>query len=54
MKGAMYEIDSEEGPYVSDRKLPDGNTGHRPPIKGGYFPCRRSTANRICVPRCCR
>ncbi len=38
MKGAMYEIDSEEGPYVSDRKFPDGNTGHRPPIKGGYFP----------------
>ena len=34
----MYEIDSEEGPYVSDRKFPDGNTGHRPPIKGGYFP----------------
>src|SRR5256886_14781376 len=23
MKGAMYEIDSEEGPYVSDRKMPD-------------------------------
>jgi glutamine synthetase len=38
MKGAMYEIDSEEGPYVSDKKFPDGNTGHRPPIKGGYFP----------------
>src|SRR3954466_465421 len=38
MKGGMYEIDSEEGPYVSDRKFPDGNTGHRPPIKGGYFP----------------
>jgi glutamine synthetase len=38
MKGAMYEIDSEEGPYVSDRKMPDGNIGHRPPIKGGYFP----------------
>src|SRR5205085_2180826 len=38
MKGAMYEIDSEEAPYVSDKKLPDGNTGHRPPIKGGYFP----------------
>ena len=34
----MYEIDSEEGPYVSDKKFPDGNTGHRPPIKGGYFP----------------
>jgi glutamine synthetase len=38
MNGAMYEIDSEEGPYVSDKKFPDGNTGHRPPIKGGYFP----------------
>jgi glutamine synthetase len=38
MSGAMYEIDSEEGPYVSNKKFPDGNTGHRPPIKGGYFP----------------
>src|SRR5579864_4640191 len=38
MNGAMYEIDSEEGPYVSAKKYPDGNTGHRPPIKGGYFP----------------
>src|SRR5579875_2922918 len=38
MNGAMYEVDSEEGPYVSDKKFPDGNPGHRPPIKGGYFP----------------
>jgi glutamine synthetase len=38
MNGSMYEIDSDEGPYVSDKKYPDGNTGHRPPIKGGYFP----------------
>jgi glutamine synthetase len=38
MNGSMYEIDSEEGPYVSAKKFPDGNTGHRPPIKGGYFP----------------
>ena len=38
MNGAMYEVDSEEGPWVSDKKFPDGNTGHRPPIKGGYFP----------------
>src|SRR5688500_4884135 len=38
MQVGMYEIDSEEGPYVSDRKYPDGNHGHRPPIKGGYFP----------------
>ena len=38
MNGAMYKIDSEEGPYVTAKKYPDGNTGHRPPIKGGYFP----------------
>ncbi len=38
MNTSFYEIDSEEGPYVTDKKFPDGNTGHRPPIKGGYFP----------------
>ncbi len=38
MNTSFYEIDSEEGPYVSDKRYPDGNTGHRPPIKGGYFP----------------
>jgi glutamine synthetase len=38
METQMYTVDSEEGPYYSDRKLPDGNTGHRPGIKGGYFP----------------
>ncbi len=38
METQMYSVDSEEGPYFSDRKLPDGNPGHRPPIKGGYFP----------------
>ena len=38
MNTASYFIDSEEGPYVSAKQYPDGNTGHRPPIKGGYFP----------------
>jgi glutamine synthetase len=38
MNGSMYELDSEESPTNTDRKYPDGNTGHRPPIKGGYFP----------------
>ncbi len=37
-EGAMYEVDSEEGPYASGRQYPDGNTGHRPPAKGGYSP----------------
>ena len=38
MQSAGYELDSEEGPYNSFKEFPDGNTGHRPVIKGGYFP----------------
>ncbi|MBF0333881.1 MAG: glutamine synthetase beta-grasp domain-containing protein, partial [Alphaproteobacteria bacterium] len=38
MNSAMYSLDSEEGPYNSDRAYPEGNTGHRPGVKGGYFP----------------
>ncbi|MEA2783502.1 MAG: glutamine synthetase, partial [Rhodospirillaceae bacterium] len=38
MTGAFYEFSSEEGPYLSGAKLEEGNHGHRPPIKGGYFP----------------
>ena len=38
MNTASYYIDSEEGPYVTNKQYPDGNTGHRPPVKGGYFP----------------
>jgi glutamine synthetase len=38
MNSTFYEIDSEEGPYNSGRKFEEGNYGHRPPIKGGYFP----------------
>ena len=33
-----YQIDSEEGPYNSDADFDGGNIGHRPQIKGGYFP----------------
>ncbi len=38
MNNTFYAIDSEEGPYVSGKEYEGGNTGHRPPIKGGYFP----------------
>ena len=37
MNKVSYEVDSEEGPYVTDRKYPDGNMGHRPGVKGGYI-----------------
>ena len=34
----FYEFEHEEGPYVSGKTFPEKNYGHRPPIKGGYFP----------------
>ena len=38
MNSCFYEFDSEEGPYVSGKIMEEGNIGHRPPAKGGYFP----------------
>ena len=38
MRGAFYEIDSEEGAWNTSRSYEDSNTGHRPTVKGGYFP----------------
>jgi len=38
MQGASYAIEAEESPDSTDKIMPDGNTGHRPAIKGGYFP----------------
>ncbi len=34
----VYEVDSVEGPYNSNRAYEEGNMGHRPGVKGGYFP----------------
>ena len=38
MHGAFYSIDSEEGAWNTSRSYEDSNTGHRPTVKGGYFP----------------
>lgn len=38
VNGAFYEIDSEEGSWNSGSIIEDGNIGHRPGVKGGYFP----------------
>jgi len=38
MHHTFFRFSSEEGPYVSGRDLEQGNLGHRPGIKGGYFP----------------
>jgi glutamine synthetase len=38
MHEQYHHIDSEEGAWNSGSKLEDGNIGHRPGVKGGYFP----------------
>ena len=35
---AMHQVDSVEGPGSSMKDYPEGNMGHRPGVKGGYFP----------------
>jgi len=38
MSGAFYKVDSEEASWNAERVYEDGNIGHRPTVKGGYFP----------------
>ncbi len=38
MNAAGFEISSEEAAWSSNKKFDEGNSGHRPGIKGGYFP----------------
>lgn len=36
--GAFYHVDSDEGQWNSGKTIEGGNIGHRPSVKGGYFP----------------
>ncbi|GMG86239.1 glutamate--ammonia ligase [Biformimicrobium ophioploci] len=38
MSGAFYKISSDEAAWSSGDHYDEGNTGHRPGVKGGYFP----------------
>ena len=38
MQGGFYKVDSMEGAWNTNRSYEEGNTGHRPTVKGGYFP----------------
>jgi glutamine synthetase len=38
MRGCSAEIDSVQGAWNSNKAYEEGNKGHRPGIKGGYFP----------------
>jgi len=38
MAGSFCKVDSDEASWNSERVFEDGNIGHRPTVKGGYFP----------------
>jgi glutamine synthetase len=38
ISGASFKISSEEAAWSSNKEYELGNTGHRPAVKGGYFP----------------
>jgi len=38
MSGCFVKIGSEEASWTTGKELEGGNTGHRPTVKGGYFP----------------
>jgi len=38
MGNAFYEVDSTEAAWNSGKEYEEGNSGHRPGVKGGYFP----------------
>lgn len=38
MNGSFVSLDQEESPANSGAEFPAGNMGHRPRVKGGYFP----------------
>ncbi|MGB1548356.1 MAG: type I glutamate--ammonia ligase, partial [Alphaproteobacteria bacterium] len=38
MNHTFYSLDYMEAPHATAAEYEEGNIGHRPPIKGGYFP----------------
>lgn len=38
MNKVSYEVDAIDAPWNSDTEYEQGNSGHRPGVKGGYFP----------------
>jgi glutamine synthetase len=38
MSGTFYKINSEEAAWNTEAVMEGGNMGHRPSVKGGYFP----------------
>jgi 3-(hydroxyamino)phenol mutase len=54
MSGSFVKIKSEEAPWSTGTDYESGNMGHRPPVKGGYFPVPpvdslQDVRNAICL-----
>lgn len=54
MSGSFFSIGAEEAAWSSHSEFEGGNLGHRPGIKGGYFPVPRSIPPPTCAPPCAR
>jgi glutamine synthetase len=52
MSGSYCKIFSTEAAWSSAEKFEGGNMGHRPSVKGGYFPVPPSTRCRTSAPPC--
>ena len=38
MSGCFVKVDADEAPWNTGKTFEGGNSGHRPTVKGGYFP----------------
>ncbi|MBC6437321.1 MAG: type I glutamate--ammonia ligase [Rhodobacteraceae bacterium] len=45
MNKVSYEVDAQDAAWNTDREYETGNTGHRPGVKGGYFPVNPTDAS---------
>ena len=52
MNKVSYEVDAIDASWNTDTEYEMGNMGHRPGIKGGYFPVPPPMTARTSVPRC--
>lgn len=52
LRGAHVAIDDSEGTWISATTYDGGNKGHRPPVKGGYFPVPRSVLHKTSILPC--
>jgi glutamine synthetase len=52
MQGCFVKVGSEEAPWSTGATFEGGNMGHRPGVKGGYFPVPPVDPSRTCARRC--